>query len=289
MKSSVAFIAAIVLVTAPAVAREHRLARGVVLLDFSKPATPPPVADGAAPSLVPQDLDAIANVMASQFTGAPIATSSVAPRAAAGTVMSSVAAFKNPFTLYAISPIPAYYAPGGDTLSCAIPIYRPSFGFGRAAEERRRILFPLVHKAACEVGLPVGLFDAMIMQESRYKPAAVSLAGAFGLAQLMPGTATQLGVDRYNLQENLRGGARYLKQHINRFGRYDLALAAYNAGPGRVEKRWQVPAIAETRDYVRTIIGNWIGTAQPAHATDTRAIPVRQAQLVFAPYQPARF
>ena len=170
-----------------------------------------------------------------------------------------------------------------------MPNYRPNFGFGRAAEVRRRILFPLVQHAACEVGLPVGLFDAVIMQESRYKPTAVSPAGAFGLAQLMPGTAKQLGVDRFSLRENLRGGARYLKQHINRFGRYDLALAAYNAGPARVEKRWEVPAIAETRDYVRTIMGNWTGGAVPASLAATRTPPVRQAQMVFAPYQPARF
>ena len=278
--------------TSPAVARERKPARAVVLLDFSRTSTPQTAAEGAAPSLAPQDLDAIANVMASQFTGAPIATSNLTARTGPSSIVPAVppaTAFGNPFTLYAISPLPNYYTPTGDMSSCAIPIYRPNFGFGRAAEERRRILFPLVHRAACEVGLPVGLFDAMIMQESRYKPAAVSTAGAFGLAQLMPGTAIQLGVDRYSLQENLRGGARYLKQHINRFGRYDLALAAYNAGPARVEKRWEVPAIAETRDYVRAIMGNWTGAAQPASLAATRTRPTRQAQFVFAPYQPARF
>ena len=94
------------------------------------------------------------------------------------------------------------------------------------------------------------------MQESRYQSAAVSPKGAFGLAQLMPGMARQLGVDSYSLRDNLRGGARYLKQQVDRFGRYDLALAAYNAGLGRVERRRQVPRIAETQAYVRTIMSN---------------------------------
>lgn len=291
MKTSVGLMALIVLNTAPAEARDRMPARAVVLLDFSRAGTPQTSSEAAAPSLAPRDLDAIADVMASQFTGAPLETPNLSSGVVSPVVPStpSASVFGNPFTLYAISSVPTYYAPAGDTSSCAIPIYRPSFGFGRAAEERRRILFPLVHRAACEVGLPVGLFDAMIMQESRYKPSAVSTAGAFGLAQLMPGTATQLGVDRYSLQENLRGGARYLKQHINRFGRYDLALAAYNAGPGRVEKRWQVPAIAETRDYVRTIMGNWTGTAPSYVTSASRPLPVRQAQLVFAPYQPPRY
>ena len=292
MRIRIALLSLVVLGAAPALAREHKAARAVVLLDFSGGRVGPSSAEAPAASLAPQDLDAIANVMASQFTGAPATSTSLANRGAVAPISSgapAASAFGNPFTLYSISSIPTYYMPAGDTSSCASPVYRPSFGFGRAAEERRRILFPLVHRAACEVGLPVGLFDAMIMQESRYKPAAVSTAGAFGLAQLMPGTATQLGVDRYSLQENLRGGARYLKQHINRFGRYDLALAAYNAGPGRVEKRWQVPAIAETRDYVRTIMGNWTGAAQPLVVSAARPLPIRQAQLVFAPYQPPRF
>jgi soluble lytic murein transglycosylase-like protein len=172
---------------------------------------------------------------------------------------------------------------------CIMPPYRASFAFGRAAEERRRILFPLVHRAACEAGLPIGLFDAMIMQESRYQPAVVSPKGAFGLAQLMPGTALQLGVDRYSLVQNLRGGARYLKQHLDRFGRYDLALAAYNAGPVRVERRWRVPAIAETQDYVRTIMGNWTGTPFAIAPASARPISFRRAQLVFAPARGASF
>src|SRR3546814_1654056 len=65
----------------------------------------------------------------------------------------------------------------------------------------------------------------------------------------MPGTAAQLGVDRYHVESNLRGGAKYLRRQLDRFGHYHLALAAYNAGPGRV-RNGAVPRIPETRDYV---------------------------------------
>jgi soluble lytic murein transglycosylase-like protein len=190
----------------------------------------------------------------------------------------------NPFVSHAVSAramLPAVATPSA--VECSMPVYRSSFAFGRLAEERRRVIFPLVHRAACEVGLPVGLFDAMIMQESRYRPGAMSTAGAFGLAQLMPGTARQLAVDRYSLLENLRGGARYLKQHVDRFGRYDLALAAYNAGPGRVERRWQVPQISETQTYVRTILANWSG-APVAVPSAARPLSYRQAQMIFMAY-----
>ncbi len=133
---------------------------------------------------------------------------------------------------------------------------------GRTGEERRRLLYPLVQQVACEAGLPVGLFDAMLIQESRYNPFATSVKGAFGLGQLMPGTARKLGVDRYDLRGNLTGAAHYLKDHLTEFGRADLALAAYNAGPGRVRAVAGVPKISETQGYVRQIIRNWLTIEQ---------------------------
>src|SRR3546814_8553533 len=72
----------------------------------------------------------------------------------------------------------------------------------------------------------------------------------------MPGTAAQLGVDRYHVESNLRGGAKYLRRQLDRFGHYHLALAAYNAGPGRV-RNGAVPRIPETRDYVDNVLLNW--------------------------------
>lgn len=109
---------------------------------------------------------------------------------------------------------------------------------------------------ACEHGIPTGLFDAMIMRESAYNPLAVSPKRAFGFAQLMPATAAQLGVNAYDPAENMRGGARYLRQQLDRFGQIHLALAAYNAGPGRI-RGGLVPRIAETQAYVSDILTNW--------------------------------
>lgn len=133
--------------------------------------------------------------------------------------------------------------------------YQPSGFLKFDAEARRQTYYGMMSRIACEYGLPISLFDAMIIRESRYDPAIVSPKNAFGLTQLMPGTASGLGVDRYDVVQNLRGGASYLRRQLDRFGQYHLALAAYNAGPGRV--RGVVPPIAETRAYVDDILRNW--------------------------------
>lgn len=99
------------------------------------------------------------------------------------------------------------------------------------------------------------LLEAVVWQESRWNPSARSRAGAIGLAQLMPGTARDLGVDPRDPIQNLSGGARYLRQQLNRFnGDVEKALAAYNAGPGRVMAARGIPSIPETQAYVRAIV-----------------------------------
>ena len=139
---------------------------------------------------------------------------------------------------------------------CASFSYRPT-GFLRAdAELRRASYYGMMSRIACEYGIPVGLFDAMIIRESQYHPTIVSPKNAFGLTQLMPATAAGLGVDRYSVEGNLRGGASYLRQQLDTFGQYHLALAAYNAGPGRV-RGGQIPRIRETQDYVGNVLSNW--------------------------------
>lgn len=112
----------------------------------------------------------------------------------------------------------------------------------------------LAREAAAKNGIPEDLFLTLVKQESGFKPSAVSSAGAIGLAQLMPGTAKYLGVDPTDPVQNLDGGARYLKEQYDKFGRWDLALAAYNAGPGAVEKHGGIPPYKETQNYVKAIL-----------------------------------
>lgn len=97
------------------------------------------------------------------------------------------------------------------------------------------------------------LFQALIKQESRFSITAQSPVGAYGLTQLMPGTAADMGVDRYDVMDNLRGGARYITTQLGTFGNVPHALAAYNAGPGRVIEYGGVPPFPETQGYVRNI------------------------------------
>ena len=129
----------------------------------------------------------------------------------------------------------------------AAPVVPPYRG------QRTRFLAP-ARAAARRHGVPEDLFLRLVRQESGWNPAAQSHKGAVGLAQLMPQTARVLGVDPRDPEQNLDGGARYLAQQFRRFGSWRLALAAYNAGPGAVERHGGVPPFRETRNYVRAIL-----------------------------------
>lgn len=180
-------------------------------------------------------------------------TTAVAPASGSILGMPSVSATAIPAWMLGRSAAPTgslRYAPG-----CSTAPYRPSGFLGLGSEARRQSYYSMMSAIACQYGIPVGLFDAMIIRESRYDPSIVSPKNAFGLTQLMPATAAGLGVNRYDVEQNLRGGARYLRQQLDRFGQYHLALAAYNAGPGRVHGL--VPAITETQGYVANILGDW--------------------------------
>ncbi len=103
-------------------------------------------------------------------------------------------------------------------------------------------------------GLCPYLALSVARQESEFKCNAKSCAGAIGLFQLMPATARDLRVNPYNVDQNIRGGIKYLKMMKRKFGSTRLALAAYNAGPGAVQKYGGVPPYKETRHYVRNIM-----------------------------------
>lgn len=112
----------------------------------------------------------------------------------------------------------------------------------------------LLAAAARAHGLQPGLLEAVAWQESRGRMSAISVKGALGVMQLMPGTAAELGVRAGDLGDNIRGGALYLRRQLDRFGSVPLALAAYNAGPGAVLRYGGIPPYRETQGYVSKIM-----------------------------------
>jgi soluble lytic murein transglycosylase-like protein len=114
----------------------------------------------------------------------------------------------------------------------------------------------MAREAALKHNVPVDLFLRLVQQESGWNANAKSHKGALGLAQLMPGTAKMLGVNAYDPQQNLEGGARYLAEQYREFRSWRLALAAYNAGPEAVRKYSGVPPYKETQNYVKVIWGS---------------------------------
>lgn len=119
-----------------------------------------------------------------------------------------------------------------------------------------------ISAAAARNGVDPSLLTGLIRAESNFDPGATSPAGAQGLTQLMPGTAAGLGVTNpLDPVQSIEGGARYLRQQLDRFGGdVTKALAAYNAGPGAVERFGGVPPYEETQNYVRRVLGYAEGT-----------------------------
>ena len=117
----------------------------------------------------------------------------------------------------------------------------------------------LFNEAAATYGVDVNLLTAIAKQESNFKADAISSAGAIGIMQLMPATAESLGVsDPYDARENIMGGAKYIRQMLDRYdGDVTLALAAYNAGSGNVAKYGGVPPFTETQNYVAKVTANY--------------------------------
>lgn len=277
-----------------ATAQPSKPGRAAVVISMSDPSSgnwdpvspPQPYVDGKPISSAPPDASSlpvgfrvhdlsrrwVEYQMASALTARPDGSLAAPedPFAPVGVAQPQVPAFGGVAPVSTI-PIPTWMRGGSVFASasyvpgCVPTEYRPSGLLEGAAEYRRRGYYGMMADIACQYGIPVGLFDAMIIRESRYNAAIYSPKNAFGLTQLMPGTAAGLGVNRYDVEQNLRGGARYLREQLDRFGQYHLALAAYNAGPGRV-RNGTIPPFAETQAYVSNILLNWSRLSLQRHA-----------------------
>lgn len=120
-------------------------------------------------------------------------------------------------------------------------------------------LDPIIEKYAAKNNLDSAFVKALIKQESGFQPTVKSHCGAMGLMQLMPSTAASMGVDNaFDPEQNIEGGTKYLKGLMDRYqGNKELALAAYNAGSGAVQKYGGIPPYAETQNYVKNVLKNY--------------------------------
>jgi soluble lytic murein transglycosylase-like protein len=112
----------------------------------------------------------------------------------------------------------------------------------------------LIRQAATKYGVDEDLVHSVISAESDYDPNSHSSAGAMGLMQLMPATVQAMKINPWDPAQNINGGVRELRGYLDRFKQVDLALAAYNAGPGAVHKYGGVPPYRETQAYVKRVL-----------------------------------
>lgn len=113
---------------------------------------------------------------------------------------------------------------------------------------------PYIQKASADNNIPTMMLSALLKQESGFNPNAVSPVGAQGIAQFMPGTAKGMGINPYDPEQSINGAAKYLRTSWDKFGKPELALAAYNAGGGAVNQYGGIPPYKETQNYVKNIM-----------------------------------
>ena len=155
--------------------------------------------------------------------------------------------------------VTTYSRPQVFTAEGARPIEPPAPA--QAARATPAEVAAAIQESSSRHAVPAPVVEAVAWQESRYNQAAISPKGARGVMQLMPATAITLGVDANDLRGNIDGGVAYLAQQMRRYGDLRLALAAYNAGPGAVDRYGDVPPYTETQTYVRSILAR-LATSQ---------------------------
>ena len=165
-----------------------------------------------------------------------------------------------------------YATPASDPLSSV------STGSGLSAPKKMETYF---QRAAEKYGIDINLLKAVAKTESNFNAGTVSSAGAIGVMQLMPSTASSLGVqDPYNAEENIMGGAKYLSQLVHKYnGDLSLALAAYNAGSGNVDKYNGIPPFTETQNYVKKVLGYYGNPSAIPYANTLYAMTAQQAGI----------
>lgn len=168
----------------------------------------------------------------------------------------------------------------------AAVLSRPSV---RGAPAKQRPYAAMVHRISEHYGVDHNLVHAVIAVESSYNPRAVSVDGALGLMQLMPGTAAEMGIHNpLDAHDNVLGGVRYLRRLLDRYsGNVTLALAAYNAGSGAVARHRGVPPYKETREYVRKVRRIYSGqgfTARPEEGDVIHRYTDSSGALVFSQF-----
>ena len=186
----------------------------------------------------------------------------VLPAALVGVLLASAQARAEVIEIGAGGAVPRYSGPAVYASEGVRPIGAPTAAPRAAAVIVRPAAAPpaAVHAAITSAAsrqlLNRDLLEAVAWRESGFRQTAVSPKGAVGVMQIMPGTAQAMGVDRYDLHQNIEGGAAYLRQMLSRYGgNLNLALAAYNAGPGAVDRYGGVPPFRETQAYVGAIVG----------------------------------